>query len=63
MKFGGVLNKYELNSFVIMATYWVSNFSDISFSGHLWLFILIFANGASYALDYEKSLFRFVRRA
>ena len=49
MKFGDVLHKYELNSFVTMATYWVSNFSDIGFSGHLWLSILIFANGASSA--------------
>jgi len=42
--------QYELNSFVIMATYWIPDLPNIKdFSGHLWCFILIFANGASYA--------------
>ena len=39
--------QYEPNSFVTMATYWVPDFPIIKgFSGHLWHFISIFANGA-----------------
>ena len=42
--------QYELNSSVIMATYWVPDLPHIkSFSGHLWRSILIFANSTSYA--------------
>ena len=42
--------QYELNSFVTMATYWVPGLPSIKgISGHLWHFILIFANDASYA--------------
>ena len=40
--------KYEHNSFVTMATYWVPDLPDVKVSaGHLWCSIVIFANGAS----------------
>ena len=42
--------QYELNSLVTMATYWVPDLpNNKGISGHLWHFILISANGASYA--------------
>ena len=41
--------KFELNSFVTMATYWVPDRPNIKvISGHLWHPSYIFANGASY---------------
>ena len=41
--------KFELNSFVTMATYWVPDLPNINgISGHLWRSIFISANGASY---------------
>ena len=42
--------QYALSSFVTMATYGVPDLlKSKDFSGHLWHFTLIFANGASYA--------------
>ena len=41
--------QFELNSFVTMATYWVSDLPNIKgISGHLWHSIFIFANRALY---------------
>ena len=40
--------QFELNSFVTVATYWVSDLPNIKgISGHLWRSIFIFANRAS----------------
>ena len=42
--------QYKFNSFVTMATYWVPVVPNIkSFSGHLWHFILIFANSYKFS--------------
>ena len=42
--------QYKLSSLVTMTTCWIPDLPIIKgFSGHLWRFILIFANGTSYA--------------
>ena len=42
--------KYELNSFVTMATEWISDLPNIrGISVHLWHVIFIFGNGALFA--------------